>query len=190
LVQDRPQLVVAQTGPERVTHPADSMLGRADRCAHALQLLLGLDSSGALDRGLRVEEVNAVLTQRERCARVDALDPDRRARPAVFAHELCHLFRPGDLHRLDRVAGSRVAGGDRRANLVDRLELLGEMRTTGELVQHHRPCLRHEEITRGIARVKDLHVPRTRRVADVDGVDQNTASSEYAASCARTRPSR
>ena len=173
LVQDRPELVLAQPGSHRRAEPGDRDLGRADRGAHALQLLGGLDRAGALHRRLRVGEVEALVAERERRPRVGALDPDRRSRPALLADELGDLPGPGPLDGLDPGAGGGVAGGDRGADLVDRLEAFGEVRAAGELVQDHRPGLRDEQVARRVARVEDLHVARAGRVADVHRVEQD-----------------
>src|SRR5688500_7240909 len=59
LVQDRPALVRAQSGSHGGPQAGDREPGRASGCAHALQLLGGLDGAGALARRLRVEEVEA-----------------------------------------------------------------------------------------------------------------------------------
>jgi hypothetical protein len=173
LVQDRPQLVLGQARTDRRAEAGDRDLGRTDRCAHALQLLGGLDRPGTLDRRLGVGEVNALVAEGQRRARVDALDADGRARPAVLAHEVGDLFRPGPFDVLDRGPGGGVAGGDRGAYLVDRLEPFGEVRATGELVQDHWSGLRHEQVARRVARVEDLHVACAGRVADVHRVQQH-----------------
>ena len=91
----------------------------------------------------------------------------------MLAHEAGDLFGPGNLDGRDRGAGGDVGGGDRGADLVDRLEPFGEMRAAGELVQDDRPRLRNEQVARRIARVEDLHVPRARRIAQVHRVEQH-----------------
>jgi hypothetical protein len=47
------------------------------------------------------------------------------------------------------------------------------VRAAGELVQDDRSRLRDEQVARWIARVEDLHIARSGRVADVHRVEQD-----------------
>ena len=177
-MQDRPELVLAQTGPHRLTEAGHGELGRADRCAHALQFLLGLDRAGALDRRLGIGQVKPLVAQRQHRPRVDALDSDGGSLPAMLAHESSDLFSPSGLDARDRGASSDITDGDRRANLVDRLEPICQMRAAGELVQDDRARLRDEQVARWIARVETcmLRAPVAYRI--FTGSSRMQASSE------------
>ncbi len=118
---------------------------------------------------------------------VDALDADARPGAAVRAHELCDLGRPRQLGVGDGGAGGDVARGDRRADLVDRLQPLGEVHAAGELVQDDGAVERQEEVAHRVAQVEDLHVARAGRVADVDRVDEDAGVEPRAPPSARAR---
>ena len=172
-VEQRPELVLADPGAQRVQHAGDRLLGRGEGGADAADLLGQLDRAGALDRILRVEEREALRGQGGRRGVVDPLEGDPPVAAALRPDQVADLGRPAPRLVLDAGAGGGERHRRRRADLVDRREPPREMMAARELEQHHRPFSRDEQVARRIAGMEHLHVARAGGVADVDRIDQH-----------------
>ncbi len=88
---------------------------------------------------------------------------------AVLLHQIGDLGgpEPGTIARF--VAGAEVVPRGAQADLVDGLQVLGQMARGAVLEQHHRPLQRHEQVAFRIVHRPHRHVAAAGRIADVDG---------------------
>src|SRR5437763_15483584 len=89
--------------------------------------------------------------------------------------QLGELRRP-TLRRLTTLrADGHVVERLRRADLVDRLEMAGEMLAVAEVEQHGVTVGSEEEITAGIVQAVDLHVAGVAGITAVDRAEEDDA---------------
>ena len=144
--------------------------------AHAGDLVGGLDAACALHRLLGILQRDAELLDRCDAGRPEPVDGEPAVRTAMFAHQRIDLARP-PFGRLGDAIGLRLEVPGRGLPRLG--NGFGQRRGPARNVaveQDHGTVGGNERVAIRTVLGPDLHVPRSGRIADVDGVEQHAGA--------------
>ena len=143
--------------------------------AHGLQLVGALHRARVLHHLFAGVDGDAELGERDDAIGIDAVDREPRIAAAAALQKLGDLGRPATRAFRSVLARLIVVPGRAVADLVDAIEMPGEMLAIVKVPEDHRAFGRDEGVAHRVVRAPKLHVGGIGRVADVERIVDDDA---------------
>ena len=183
-VEDRPEVVLRHPRPHRSPHLPDARLAGGHGAAHGVDLVRVLDLAGVFGDPLPIPDVDPEPVEGPHPGDLHLVDGEAPVAPAVRAQQVVHLCGEAPRQLFRALAGQEVEEGGDGPDLVDERQVVGEVHRLAVLEQDHGAVGRDEAGAGGVVGNPHLHVGGVRRVADVEGVEDEQPRAVVAAELA------